>query len=105
MGEDAPTERRGMIDIEHNSVRASFFGGTTQCMVFKQPLKPMPLARPVAYVELMVHGGASVGLVDSCNYRPQAHIGWERQSLGYHGDEGALYFNSGFGGQKFGPPF
>lgn len=103
--EDAPVERRGMIDAKHIGGRSSFFMGSAQCMVLQQPMKPMPLARPVAYVELLVHGGASMGLVNSIEYNPHAHIGWHRESLGYHGDEGSIYFSSGFGGHKFGPSF
>lgn len=101
--EDAPVERCGMIGATH--VGELTFLSTAQCMILRQPLKPMPLARPVAYVELLVHGGASMGLVDSCTYDPRSHIGWRPQSLGYHGDEGSIYFSGGYGGRKFGPSF
>mmetsp|Transcript_1909 Transcript_1909/g.2902 ORF Transcript_1909/g.2902 Transcript_1909/m.2902 type:complete len:256 (+) Transcript_1909:127-894(+) len=96
--EEAPMERWGMIDAEHVT-------RWPQCMVLRQPLQAMPLGRPVAYAELLVHGGASVGLVDSCHYAPRSHVGWRPESLGYHGDDGSLFANRCFGSVKFGPTF
>jgi len=102
---DAPAERPGMIDVVHERDRGISLWGTALCMVLKQPLAPLPLARPVAYAEVLIHGGSSVGLVGNVAYHKSAHIGWYETSLGYHGDEGSIYFNSGSSSHKFGPPF
>jgi len=103
--EDAENERRGMIDVTHIGESQRIFGSQIQSAVLQQHLKPMPLARPVAYVELWVKGGCSFGLVDDRHYDISSHIGWHRGSLGYHGDEGSLYTSSGYSGKKFGPTF
>jgi hypothetical protein len=105
--QDAPSERQGMIDAMHPGGHAGLraFFGTQLCAVLQQPLRPLPLSRPLAYVELMVRGGASVGLVDQRDYDSHAHVGWKPESLGYHGDEGSLYYSSGYKSYKFGPSF
>ena len=78
----------------------------------------LPLARPVAYVEFCILGGASVGLDwestpieqqlrNSMSTSMNEHVGWSRYSIGYHGDEGKVYLGEGvFGeGHAFGPTF
>lgn len=106
---DPGCERPGMIDAEHggSSRGGGFFGGGSQCAaVLRQPLEPLPLARPIAYVEVYIHGGASVGLVDSVSYSDKSHIGWRPNSLGYHGDEGSIYSTCmGLSVKNFGPTF
>uniref|UniRef100_A0A7S4SSI8 SPRY domain-containing protein n=1 Tax=Alexandrium monilatum TaxID=311494 RepID=A0A7S4SSI8_9DINO len=96
--EMAPPERAGMVDVEHN-------GCSPQSVVWQQPLAPLPLVRPIAYAELYVHGGASVGLVSGPAYRPGYHVGWLKGSLGYHGDDGTLFLGGPWSGAKFGPTF
>merc|ERR1712032_923890 len=68
-------------------------------------MQPLQLARPIAYVELFIRGGASVGLVGNPRYRKSAHIGWHAPSIGYHGDEGTLYCNNGVHSFEVGPTF
>lgn len=92
----------GMIDVEH-SAGGGWMG--SQCAaVLRRRLSPLPAARPIAYVELYVRGGASVGLVSSASYSQRSHIGWKEGSLGYHGDEGSIYAGSGES-SAFGPTF
>lgn len=104
--EEAPLDRAGMLDVEHRAGghRRSLFSGSQNAAVLQQALQPLPLARKVAYVELLVNGGASLGLVSSADPEDK-HIGWERGSIGYHGDEGSIYVSSGWSGRKFGPSF
>jgi len=97
--EDAPFERAGMIDVVHTG------RGRQQCVVLQQPMTPLPLARRIAYAELMVNGGASVGLVSSREYSVADHVGWQFGSVGYHGDEGSIYAGLGMRSYKFGPSF
>jgi len=101
----APPERLGMLDAEHRGGQRSVFSGTQRCVAWHRPLRPLPLARPIAYAELYVHGGCSVGLVSESVHRPNVHVGWQPNSLGYHGDSGDLYCGSGWSGQSLGPAF
>lgn len=101
--EDAPSGRAGMLDAS-NASPGGFFS-SQKGAVLQQPLQPLPLARPVAYVELLVNGGASVGLVTNPQCDNQ-HIGWGRGTIGYHGDSGDLYISSGGKAHsKIGPTF
>eukprot|EP00443_Scrippsiella_acuminata_P086095 CAMPEP_0115529738 /NCGR_PEP_ID=MMETSP0271-20121206/84117_1 /TAXON_ID=71861 /ORGANISM="Scrippsiella trochoidea, Strain CCMP3099" /LENGTH=346 /DNA_ID=CAMNT_0002961811 /DNA_START=85 /DNA_END=1124 /DNA_ORIENTATION=+ len=102
--EDAPAERTGMIDVEHVGFGGSFFT-MQQCMVLQQPMTCLPLARGISYMELMVHGGASVGLVSGADYNRSAHVGWDAGSIGYHGDDGSIFAGHGMRSYKFGPSF
>eukprot|EP00629_Pelagomonadales_sp_RCC1024_P012158 CAMPEP_0119265738 /NCGR_PEP_ID=MMETSP1329-20130426/4449_1 /TAXON_ID=114041 /ORGANISM="Genus nov. species nov., Strain RCC1024" /LENGTH=374 /DNA_ID=CAMNT_0007265585 /DNA_START=116 /DNA_END=1237 /DNA_ORIENTATION=+ len=105
--EAAPAERRGMIDAH--------CGGGPLSAVLQEPLVPLPLARPISYVEIWVLGGASVGLIrrpqtadvgrEGPPYNSTHHIGWGTGSFGWHGDEGAMYLGSSWGGVPFGPTF
>jgi hypothetical protein len=108
--ENVHTEPGGMIDAENQTERApragwhdSRPGSNLQCVVLQQPLQPLPLARPLAYVELLVHGGASVGLVKRSDYPHHSHVGWHDESLGYNGDNGLIYYSGGI--FRFGPTF
>jgi len=93
-----------MLDVEHSRRRFSD-GGAQKSVVLQQPLQPLPLARKVAYVELLINGGCSVGLVSSPKPGQDQHIGWNSGSIGYHGDEGSIYVSSLFSDYNFGPTF
>lgn len=103
--EHAPSARAGMIDAEHPG-RVTFFG-SQQSAVLDRALRALPLVRPVAYAELFVHGGASIGLLRRDAHKANSHIGWVPGSLGYHGDEGSLWCGSSTraGSLGFGPSF
>lgn len=103
--EMAPPERAGMVDAEHDDRSARSIFSTVSGLVWQKPLEPLPLARPIAYAEVYVHGGASIGLVSGPRYGAGKHIGWDEGSMGYHGDDGSLFCGSGFGGRRFGPSF
>jgi len=106
---DPGRERLGMIDAEH-VLQGYRLSGSISGGVLRERMEPLPLMRPIAYVELYVHGGASAGLVDSVSYPSSSHIGWRNKSIGYHGDEGSIYAEAGdalasFRAIGFGPTF
>ena len=79
----------------------------TASAVLRHPLVPLPLARPLAYVEAWIVGGASVGLISATKtprYPREAHVGWECGTIGYHGDDGRIY-RADQTGRRFGATF
>ncbi len=97
----APADRRGMLDTIVTG------RSRTVSAVLRHPLVPLPLARPLAYVEAWIVGGASVGLINATetpSYPSQAHIGWRSDAIGWHGDDGRIY-RGDYEGRPFGPTF
>ena len=79
----------------------------TASAVLRHPLVPLPLARPLAYVEAWIVGGASVGLISATKtprHPREAHVGWECGTIGYHGDDGRIY-RADQTGRRFGATF
>ena len=92
----------GMVDAE---LLAGW--SRTASAVLRHPLVPLPLARPLAYVEAWIDGGASVGLISATKtprHPREAHVGWECGTIGYHGDDGRIY-RADQTGRRFGPTF
>ena len=92
----------GMVDAE---LLAGW--SRTASAVLRHPLVPLPLARPLAYVEAWIVGGASVGLISATKtprHPREAHVGWECGTIGYHGDDGRIY-RADQTGRRFGPTF
>ena len=98
----------GMVDAE---LLAGW--SRTASAVLRHELVPLPLARPLAYVEAWIVGGASVGLMTTLVPGtvaagtppfPQAHVGWFSSTIGYHGDDGRIY-EANQSGRQFGPTF
>ncbi len=99
----------GMVDAE---LLAGWSG--TASAVLRHQLVPLPLARPLAYVEAWIVGGASVGLVTTLvpgtavaatpDFLGEAHVGWRSSTIGYHGDDGRIYRGDQTG-RRFGPTF
>ncbi|KAL7716294.1 hypothetical protein QTN25_006285 [Entamoeba marina] len=46
----------------------------------------------------------SIGFVQNPNYPSKNEIGWREHSIGYHSDDGKLFYHTGFG-PNFGRPF
>ena len=98
----APADRRGMVD--------TYLTGwnRTAPAVLRHQLVPLPLARPLAYVEAWIVGGASVGLVSATRTprypREAGHVGWRGGTIGYHGDDGRIY-RADQTGRRFGQTF
>ncbi|KAF0450881.1 SPRY-domain-containing protein [Gigaspora margarita] len=65
---------------------------------------PIPRNAGVYYFEInLLNDPASVGLARKRFYL-ERHPGWEIKSIGYHGDDGMIYYESGHG-SSYGPPF
>ena len=78
-----------------------FKGGPTGVVKFMEPMNQI-----LNYFELLIlHQGqeASIGIgVGEKSYSMSRMPGWNRNSVGYHADDGKLYHESG-GGSAFGP--
>ena len=78
-----------------------FQGGSTGCVMITEPMSPF-----LNYYEyqILARGAeASIGIgIGERNYPLNRMPGWNRDSIGYHGDDGKLYHESG-GGRYFGP--
>lgn len=101
---DIRAEPDGMVDAE---LLAGW--SRTASAVLRHHLVPLQLARPLAYVEALIVGGASVGLINATqsrtpDYPLEAHIGWRADAVGWHGDDGRIY-RGGQSGRPFGPTF
>ena len=96
----APADRRGMLDVRNTSRYIATAS-------LEKPLVSLPLARPLAYAEAWVLGGASVGIMSGSGNRmpPHAHIGWTVGCIGWHGDDGRMYRHERYPGTPFGPTF
>ena len=79
----------------------SFTGGSTGIIKFLEPLSPM-----LNYFEYEIlnqgrEGSIGIG-IGQRNYPMARMPGWNRSSIGYHGDDGKLYHENG-SGVAFGP--
>jgi hypothetical protein len=79
----------------------SFKGGSTGCVMIMEPITPF-----LNYYEYEITARgveASIGIgVGERNYPLNRMPGWNRNSVGYHGDDGKLYHENGRG-DRFGP--
>lgn len=79
----------------------SFKGGSTGCVMIMETLSPM--FNYYEYIILAKGAEASIGIgIGERGYPLHRMPGWNRNSIGYHGDDGKLYHESG-GGRGFGP--
>ena len=79
----------------------SFKGHSTGCVMILEPLSP--IYNYYEYVILNKGQEASIGIgMGERNYPLHRMPGWNRNSIGYHGDDGKLYHENG-GGRRFGP--
>ena len=55
---------------------------------------------------MVVRGGLYLVYVNLCvgSFNTHTHTGWEKQSYGYHADDGCVFSSSGTG-QTYGPTF
>ena len=79
----------------------SFKGGSTSCVMILEPLSP--IYNYYEYVILNEGLESSIGIgMGERSYPLHRMPGWNRNGIGYHGDDGKLYHESG-GGRRFGP--
>lgn len=79
----------------------SFKGGPTGCVMIMEPMSPF--LNYYEYVILDKGAEASIGIgIGERGYPLHRMPGWNRNSIGYHGDDGKLYHENG-GGTRFGP--
>ncbi|CAG8796260.1 5095_t:CDS:2, partial [Cetraspora pellucida] len=65
---------------------------------------PVPYETGIYYFEInLLNEPASIGVARK-SFSLDRHTGWEFKSIGYHGDDGLLYCEGGFG-NLYGPPF
>lgn len=78
-----------------------FKGGSTGIVKLLEPLNP--ILNYFEYVILNSGGEGSIGIgVGERGYPTNRMPGWNRNSVGYHGDDGKLYHENGIG-NAFGP--
>ncbi len=88
-------------NVETSGDLFSFKGGSTGCVMILEPLSP--IYNYYEYIILDKGMEASIGIgVAERNYPLHRMPGWNRNGIGYHGDDGKLYHESG-GGRRFGP--
>ena len=76
-------------------------GGSTGCVMIMEPLSP--IFNYYEFIILSIGAEASIGIgIGKRGYPLHRMPGWNRNSIGYHGDDGKLYHESG-GGRGFGP--
>ena len=79
----------------------SFKGGSTGCVMIMEPLTPF--LNYYEYEIIAKGAEASIGIgMGEKNYPLNRMPGWNRNSIGYHGDDGMLYHENGRG-NRFGP--
>jgi len=92
---------RSAPNAEVNGDLFSFKGGSTSCVMILEPLSP--IYNYYEYVILNEGLESSIGIgIGERNYPLQRMPGWNRNGIGYHGDDGKLYHESG-AGRRFGP--
>ncbi|KAH9331522.1 hypothetical protein KI387_003630, partial [Taxus chinensis] len=69
---------------------------------------PVPVRKLLYYFEMYVEnkgqrGTVSIGFTDQ-NFNKNRQPGWNRNTFGYHGDDGLIFHNSGLG-RPFGPTY
>ena len=76
-------------------------GGSTGCVMIMEPLSP--IFNYFEYLILNKGMESSVGIgIGELGYPLHRMPGWNRNGIGYHGDDGKLYHENG-GGRGFGP--
>ncbi|CAG8719112.1 20582_t:CDS:2 [Dentiscutata erythropus] len=95
-------DRAKCVQVMDNELIIQHGGGGTSSSIRAD--HPIPRNAGVFYFEInLLNDPASVGLVRK-GFFLERHAGWEIKSLGYHGDDGMIYCERGYG-NPYGAPF
>lgn len=96
------------VSADNLSVRYTGGGGLYYDVGSLQANCSSPIKKLLYYFEMYVEnkgrqGKVSIGFTDQ-DFRKDRQPGWEPNTFGYHGDDGRVFHNSGFG-TPFGPTY
>ena len=79
----------------------SLRGGSTGCVMILEPLSPIYNYYECIILDKGLQAAIGIGMAER-KYLLNSMPGWNRNSIGYHGDNGKLYHEVGLG-KRFGP--
>ncbi|XP_075170052.1 ran-binding protein M [Haematobia irritans] len=104
----SPHDKCLSIGLSQNNLRVHFKGKQNNDAASVRTAHPIPPACGIYYFEVKIiskgkNGYMGIGLTAQ-QFRMNRLPGWDKQSYGYHGDDGNSFSSSGHG-QSYGPTF
>ncbi|KAI8127646.1 Ran-binding proteins 9/10 like protein [Lucilia cuprina] len=104
----SPHDKCLSIGLSQNNLRVHFKGKQSNDAASVRTAHPIPPACGIYYFEVKIiskgkNGYMGIGLTAQ-QFRMNRLPGWDKQSYGYHGDDGNSFSSSGHG-QSYGPTF